>query len=270
MEFLGDAILQAVISDALYTLHPDRDEGTLTKAGAWSAASLPPWPHRLGGTPCHGQGQRADFEQGKVSALEDALEALVLRCFLMAGWTRQAICSADICRELANPDKIEAIKNPKGELQELLQAESEEAPTYELLSSTGPDHDREFEVVVKHLGQALGQGRAAAKKRPRRRLRWRLWPRFRTVDRSRARCPLMVRNASAHRLRYPTGLGDFTNGLQSHSAAGLCLCPALNQPDSLPQFIARHVIQRDDIRTGLGGSLACSMVSASASIFRSG
>ena len=67
-------------------------------------------------------------------------------------------------KELANPDKIEAIKNPKGELQELLQAESEEAPTYELLSSTGPDHDREFEVVVKHLGQALGQGEGSSKK----------------------------------------------------------------------------------------------------------
>ena len=47
MEFLGDAILQAVISDALYTLHPDRDEGTLTKARArWSTAHpLPPRPH---------------------------------------------------------------------------------------------------------------------------------------------------------------------------------------------------------------------------------
>ena len=44
-------------------------------------------------------------------------------------------------------------------LQELLQDESEEAPTYVMLSSTGPDHDREFEVVVKHLGQALGQGK---------------------------------------------------------------------------------------------------------------
>ena len=169
MEFLGDAILQAVISDALYTLHPDRDEGTLTKARAalvngTSLAAMAA-PFGLEEHLVMSRGQRADFERGKVSALEDALEALVAALFLDGGMdVASDFVRRTFAKELANPDKIEAIKNPKGELQELLQAESEEAPTYELLSSTGPDHDREFEVVVKHLGQALGQGKGSSKK----------------------------------------------------------------------------------------------------------
>ena len=98
-------------------------------------------------------------------ALEDALAALVAALFLDGGMDAASdFVRRTFAEELANPDKIEAIKNPKGELQELLQAESEEAPTYELLSSTGPDHDRKFEVVVKHLGQALGQGKGSSKK----------------------------------------------------------------------------------------------------------
>ena len=70
----------------------------------------------------------------KVSALEDALEALVAALFLDGGMDAASdFVRRTFAKELANPDKIEAIKNPKGELQELLQAESEEAPTYELL-----------------------------------------------------------------------------------------------------------------------------------------
>lgn len=169
MEFLGDAILQAVISDVLYSLHPNHDEGTLTKTRAalvnGTSLAAKAAPLGLENYLTMSRGQQADFERGKLSALEDALEALVAALFLDGGMkAARDFVRNTFAEELANPDKIEAIKNPKGELQELLQAKSEEAPTYDLLNSTGPDHNREFEVVVKHLGQALGQGKGSSKK----------------------------------------------------------------------------------------------------------
>ena len=56
------------------------------------------------------------------------------------------------------------IENPKGELQELLQARSPEAPEYHVVSVTGPDHDRVFDCVVQHGGVELARGSGKSKK----------------------------------------------------------------------------------------------------------
>ncbi|HEY4983464.1 MAG TPA: putative dsRNA-binding protein, partial [Verrucomicrobiae bacterium] len=56
------------------------------------------------------------------------------------------------------------LDNPKGELQELLQASSAGAPHYQVISTTGPDHDREFECTVHHNGIELARGRGKSKK----------------------------------------------------------------------------------------------------------
>ena len=56
------------------------------------------------------------------------------------------------------------IENPKGELQELLQARSPQAPEYQLVSASGADHDRDFECAVLHEGAELARGRGKSKK----------------------------------------------------------------------------------------------------------
>jgi ribonuclease-3 len=56
------------------------------------------------------------------------------------------------------------IENPKGELQEYLQATSPEAPQYEVVSATGPDHDRVFECTVHYGGVELARGIGKSKK----------------------------------------------------------------------------------------------------------
>jgi ribonuclease III len=61
-------------------------------------------------------------------------------------------------------DALPVIDNPKGELQELLQADSAEAPTYQTLNATGPEHDRVFECSVSHGGVELGRGSGKSKK----------------------------------------------------------------------------------------------------------
>ena len=59
---------------------------------------------------------------------------------------------------------IPILENPKGELQELLQARSPEAPQYHVIATTGPDHDRVFECTVHHLGVELARGAGKSKK----------------------------------------------------------------------------------------------------------
>jgi len=169
MEFLGDAILQLVISDELYSLHLNHDEGTLTKAraGLVNGSSLAKKASLLG-LESHliiGRGQKTEFERGKNSALEDAFEAITAALFLDGGiQSARSFVRRMFAEELKNPEKIAVIKNPKGELQELLQGQSGEPPKYDLLSSTGPDHNRKFEVAVKHLGKELSTGSGNSKK----------------------------------------------------------------------------------------------------------
>ena len=61
-------------------------------------------------------------------------------------------------------ESIPNLENPKGELQEILQAESTESPRYHLQSVTGPDHDRIFECSVHFRGEELGRGMGKSKK----------------------------------------------------------------------------------------------------------
>ncbi len=56
------------------------------------------------------------------------------------------------------------LENPKGELQEMLQAKSPDAPKYHVVSATGPDHDRVFECTVHHGGVELARGSGKSKK----------------------------------------------------------------------------------------------------------
>ena len=66
--------------------------------------------------------------------------------------------------EFGELEVIPNLENPKGELQEFLQANSTEAPQYQLESVSGPDHDRLFESAVYHQGVELGRGKGKSKK----------------------------------------------------------------------------------------------------------
>src|SRR5579885_1744174 len=83
------------------------------------------------------------------------------RFFWTAGSRRHASSFRAAFGELGT---LPLIENPKGELQEWLQARSPHAPQYQTLSATGPDHDRLFECVVLHEGVELARGRGKSKK----------------------------------------------------------------------------------------------------------
>ncbi len=169
LEFLGDAVLQLALSEVLFQLWPDANEGALSKARARlvSTTALAALARRLElGSFLHmDRGEEASGGRDRDSILADAFEALTGAVFLDAGMDGcrcvvDRLFREDLARLLAEP----ADPNPKGRLQEVLQAVNRQAPTYHLLDSSGPDHQRSFVVEVSWEGRALGSGSGKSKK----------------------------------------------------------------------------------------------------------
>jgi ribonuclease-3 len=169
LEFLGDAVLQLILTRELYEKFSGFGEGPLTKARAKlvNRRTLAERGRQLGlgrhlilshGEELHGGRERP-------SALADAYEALLGAIFLDGGFEA---AGEFILRQFSGAfsglSVIPILENPKGELQELLQAVSIEAPHYHVVSATGPDHDRVFECTVHHAGIELASGRGKSKK----------------------------------------------------------------------------------------------------------
>ncbi len=169
LEFLGDAVLQLVITRELYERFPAFDEGPLTKARAKLVNRRTLAVHgRVLGLGEHlilSRGEEIHGGRERPSALADAYEALVGAVFLDGGFD---VARDFILREFAAAfgglNVIPILENPKGELQEFLQARSSEPPQYHVVSSSGPDHDRVFECTVHHGGVELARGRGKSKK----------------------------------------------------------------------------------------------------------
>ncbi|MDB6108858.1 MAG: rnc [Pedosphaera sp.] len=169
LEFLGDAVLQVVLTRALYEKFPAFGEGPLTKARAKlvNRRSLAEKGRSLGlgqhlilsrGEESHGGRERP-------SALADTYEAVLGAIFLDGGFMAAEHFIVNHFRDaFGELSEIPTLENPKGELQELLQAHSSEAPHYHVISASGPDHDRLFECTVHHAGVELARGSGKSKK----------------------------------------------------------------------------------------------------------
>ena len=169
LEFLGDAVLQLVLTCELYDKFPSVGEGQLTKARAHmvNRRALASQGQRLGLGEylILSRGEEANRGRDRPSALADAFEAL-LGAILLDGDFQAAreFVLRQFRAEFGELGVIPNLENPKGELQEALQAASTEAPQYRLESVTGPDHDRVFESAVLHRGVELGRGTGKSKK----------------------------------------------------------------------------------------------------------
>lgn len=169
LEFLGDAVLQLVMTRELYTRFPDYDEGRLTKARARLVNRRTLAQHArqlgLGEHLILSRGEELSGGRERPSALADAFEAVIGAIFLDAGLdAATAFILRQFERAFGELRTLPSLDNPKGELQELLQARSPEAPQYQIVSISGPDHDRVFECTVHHGGVELARGRGKSKK----------------------------------------------------------------------------------------------------------
>jgi ribonuclease-3 len=169
LEFLGDAVLQLVLTRELYEKFPSFNEGPLTKARAKLVNRRTLAVHgRVLGLGEHlilSRGEELHGGRDRPSALADTFEAVVGAIFLDGGFEA---AREFILREFGTAfgalSSIPILENPKGELQEFLQACSSEAPQYHVVSSSGPDHDRLFECTVHHAGVELARGVGKSKK----------------------------------------------------------------------------------------------------------
>jgi ribonuclease-3 len=169
LEFLGDAVLQLVLTRHLFEQFPQFGEGPLTKARAKlvNSRSLAEQARRieLGRHLLLSHGEELSGGRDRVSSLADAFEALIGAIFLDGGFeVAREFILRQFGRELEHLQIDPTLDNPKGELQELLQSVSTEAPRYQLAAVSGPDHDRMFECTVHHGGKELARGQGKSKK----------------------------------------------------------------------------------------------------------
>lgn len=169
LEFLGDAVLQLTLTAELFRKFPESGEGVLTKARARlvNRRSLAERARRLG-LGAHlvlSRGEEQSGGRSRPSTLADAFEAVLGAVFLDGGF--ESARALILRLFLSSIDAMHAMpdfENPKGDLQELLQADSPDGPEYRLETVSGPDHDRVFECAVLHRGRELGRGMGKSKK----------------------------------------------------------------------------------------------------------
>jgi len=169
LEFLGDSVLGLVLSGALYDKFSAADEGALTKSRAKlvNAGTLAAHARALG-LGAHlvlSRGEENTGGRDRASALADAFEAVLGAVFLDGGFeAAREFILREFAADFGELTEAADIENPKGELQERLQADSPHAPEYEFIAATGPDHDRVFECAVRHAGAELARGTGKSKK----------------------------------------------------------------------------------------------------------
>lgn len=167
LEFLGDSILGAIVANEAFHEYPELDEGGLTriKVALVSGTSLAEVADKLGFADVivFGSSERGTGRRGLHSALENVYEAVVAALFLDSGITgAQAFVRRTLIPKMSI-DMAREPENPKSALQEKLQEEGI-TPTYKLVETQGPPHDRTFVSQVFAGMKALASGMGRTKK----------------------------------------------------------------------------------------------------------
>jgi len=169
LEYLGDSVLGLVVADLLYKDHPDLREGRLTKMKAMLVNEIT--LASIGKKYKLNEQLRISPEEDKLggrlraSIISDAVESIIGAIYLDGGLP----AAFDVITRLIYANKQEILsdksqKNHKGELLELMQSRGEGMPYYEVESETGPDHDKQFTVLVTVNSNKIGSGSGHTKK----------------------------------------------------------------------------------------------------------
>ena len=151
LEFLGDALINACVAEALYRRHPDLEEGDLSRlrASLVNQETLADVARELdlGSHLTLGPGELKSGGFRRASILADALEGVVGAVFLDAGFDAARSATLKLLESrLAAPLSTEALKDSKTRLQEVLQARELPLPVYAVESVRGEPHRQTFRV----------------------------------------------------------------------------------------------------------------------------
>ncbi len=169
LEFLGDTVLELIISEYLFTNHINETEGYLTKVRALIVCEnslfeiAKKW--ELGKYIYMSKGEELTGGRTRVSILADAVEAIIAAVYLDEG----LLVTKEFVLKNFNSIIIKAVKNEiildyKTKLQEILQKNGDVDISYSLINFEGPPHRREFFVKVLINGEAKGSGSGYSKK----------------------------------------------------------------------------------------------------------
>src|SRR3954454_2398780 len=163
LEFLGDAVVNLAISEALYARHPDDDEGALSarRAAIVSTTGLARLAGRieLGRYLLLGEGESQRSGRRRPSLLASSFEALTGALYLDLGYDVVRRWLQTIAEpELSLEAPVLSLKSPKSRLQEYTQRRSGERPDYRLVEASGPDHEKSFRIDDERLVAAVGGG----------------------------------------------------------------------------------------------------------------
>ncbi len=167
LEFLGDAVLELVVTDFLYNKYPEKPEGELTavRAALVNTVSLSESSTKLGVNDylLMSKGEAKDTGRARSYILANAFEALIGALYIDQGYeTAKDFIATHLFPKTEKIVEKRLWQDPKSRFQELAQENVSITPTYETLGQSGPDHDRVFTVGV-YLNKekvAEGQGRA--------------------------------------------------------------------------------------------------------------
>jgi ribonuclease-3 len=165
-EFLGDAVIDLVVSEQLMARHPDAREGSLSRMRASivseaALASLAASIH-LGEALRLGRGEEMSGGRTKPSLIANAFEALIAGIYLDGGMEK---VREVLVLHLPFPDERNLTRgDPKTEIQQRIQAERHITPTYRVVEESGPDHSKEFVVEIMVGDEVLARGSGRTKK----------------------------------------------------------------------------------------------------------
>ncbi|MFU0828767.1 MAG: Ribonuclease 3 [Lachnoclostridium sp.] len=166
LEFLGDAVLELVTSEFLFTRNPKMPEGDLTKLRARlvceQTLAACAKEIKVGDYLLLGKGEAATGGSERVSILSDAMEAIIGAIYIDGGF---ANAKEFICKFiLSDIENKKLFFDSKTILQEIVQSEYKEQLSYELIKEEGPDHNKRFTVVALVNNIQLGIGVGKTKK----------------------------------------------------------------------------------------------------------
>lgn len=167
LEFLGDAVLELVVTEFLYAKYPEKPEGDLTayRAALVNTQSISDAGGKLGMNEflLLSKGESRDTGRARQIILANAFEALIGAIYLDAGYeAAKDFIAAQLFHKTDEVVEKRLWQDAKSRLQEIAQEQNGITPSYQMQSQSGPDHDRQF-VVGAYIGKekiATGEGRS--------------------------------------------------------------------------------------------------------------
>lgn len=169
LEFLGDAVLDLIVSEIIFDRFPNENEGFLTKLRAKlvKGDTLAEFAEKLGLSGLILVGERAKGQgiEFSKSALSDVFEALIGAIYIDKGYADARNFVSTVIEQHVDFDKVtQTLDNYKSMLLEYAQSKQMAIPRYEVINETGPDHNKTFEVRALVDNREYGRGEGKSKK----------------------------------------------------------------------------------------------------------